>query len=168
MCFLDLYYLFVKILYIHDFPPGIVFLFLWDVLRGFLCELDKSYCGLRHFVQWKKSPNHVHVGLGTEFCSEKIPRNRLWIVYVIPQKKVLIPRHFEVHGRVNSEVRYGTELRGKKFVLQNRQSNWHRIESVFSSEECSGKNSESFFDFCATVRNSEHFSLLRNGSEWNS
>ncbi len=32
------------------------------------------------------------VGLGTEFRSEKIPRNRLGMVSVIPRKKVLIPR----------------------------------------------------------------------------
>jgi hypothetical protein len=35
------------------------------------------------------------LGLGTEFRSEKIPRNRLGTVSVIPRKKVLIPRHSE-------------------------------------------------------------------------
>ncbi len=39
-----------------------------------------------------------------EFCSEKILRNRLEMVSVIPRKKVLIPRHSEVYGRVNSEA----------------------------------------------------------------
>ncbi len=48
-----------------------------------------------------------HLGLATEFRSEKIPRNRLGMVSVIPRKKVLIPRHSETHGRVNSEARNG-------------------------------------------------------------
>jgi hypothetical protein len=41
------------------------------------------------------------VGLATEFDSEKISRNRLGMVSVIPRKKVLIS---EVYGRVNSEA----------------------------------------------------------------
>ena len=34
--------------------------------------------------------------LATEYCSEKIPRNRLGMISVIPRKKVVIPRHSEV------------------------------------------------------------------------
>ncbi len=49
------------------------------------------------------------VGLGTEFRSEKIPRNRLGTVSVIPRKKVLIPRHSGFRGRASSEARNGTE-----------------------------------------------------------
>ena len=60
--------------------------------------------------------------MGTEFCSEKIPRNRLGMVFVLPRKKVLIPRHSEVSGRVNSEARNGRK--------------WH--------EKNSERNSESF------------------------
>ncbi len=56
----------------------------------------------------------VSVGLGTEFRSEKIPRNRLGTVSVIPRKKVLIPRHSEFRGRANSEGRNGREFREKK------------------------------------------------------
>jgi hypothetical protein len=52
------------------------------------------------------------LGLGTEFRSEKIPRNRLGIVSVIPRKKVLIPRHSDFRGRANSEARNGTEQNG--------------------------------------------------------
>ncbi len=62
------------------------------------------------------------LGLGTEFCSEKIPRNRLGMVSVIPGKKALIPRHSEFRGRANSEARNGTEQNGiprKKLVLRN-------------------------------------------------
>jgi hypothetical protein len=51
----------------------------------------------------------VAVGLGTEFRSEKIPRNRLGTFSVIPRKKVLIPRHSEFRGRADSEARNGTE-----------------------------------------------------------
>jgi hypothetical protein len=52
------------------------------------------------------------LGLGTEFCSEKITRNRLGTVSVIPRKKVLIPRHSEFRGRANFEARKGTERKG--------------------------------------------------------
>jgi len=48
-----------------------------------------------------------------EFCSEKILQNRLGMVSVIPRKKVLIPRHSEVYGRVNSEAQNRRELREK-------------------------------------------------------
>jgi hypothetical protein len=51
----------------------------------------------------------LHLGLGTEFRSEKIPRNRLGTVSVIPRKKALIPRHSEFRGRANSEARNETE-----------------------------------------------------------
>ena len=37
----------------------------------------------------------VLLGLGTEFRSEKIPRNRPGMVSVIPRKKALIPWHSE-------------------------------------------------------------------------
>jgi hypothetical protein len=37
----------------------------------------------------------VLIGLGTEFRSEKIPRNRLGTLSVIPRKKVLIPSSVE-------------------------------------------------------------------------
>jgi hypothetical protein len=52
------------------------------------------------------------LGLGTEFRSEKIPRNRLGMISVIPLKKVLIPRLSEFRGRANSEARNGTERNG--------------------------------------------------------
>ncbi len=62
------------------------------------------------------------LGLGTEFCSEKIPRNRLGMISVIPRKKVLIQRYSEFRGRANSEARTGTERNGilrKNEVLRN-------------------------------------------------
>ncbi len=57
----------------------------------------------------KKVERNFRVGLGTKFRSEKIPRNRLGTVSVIPRKKALIPRHSEFRGRANSEARNGTE-----------------------------------------------------------
>ncbi len=68
------------------------------------------------------------VGLGTESRSEKIPRNRLGTVSVIPRKKVLIPRHSEFRGKANSEARNGTERNGiprEKIVLQNFRPSFH-------------------------------------------
>jgi hypothetical protein len=47
--------------------------------------------------------------LGTEFRSEKIPRNRLGLIFVIRRKKVLIPSHSDFRGRADSEARNGTE-----------------------------------------------------------
>ncbi len=52
------------------------------------------------------------LGLGTEFRSEKIPRNGLGMVSVIPRKKVLIPKHSDFRGRANSEDRNGMERNG--------------------------------------------------------
>jgi hypothetical protein len=51
------------------------------------------------------------IGLGTEFRSEKIPRNRLGTVSVIPRMKVPIPRHSEFRGRANWN---GTERNSAK------------------------------------------------------
>jgi hypothetical protein len=65
------------------------------------------------------------LGLGTEFRSEKIPRNILGMVSVIPRKKVLIPRHSEFRVTANSEARNGTEWNGiprKNEVLRNLHS----------------------------------------------
>ncbi len=70
-------------------------------------------------LAWTPSPR---LGLETEFRSEKIQRNRLGTVSVIPRKKALIPRHSEFHGRADSEARNGTERNGiprKKIVLRN-------------------------------------------------
>jgi hypothetical protein len=49
----------------------------------------------------------TYLGLAAEFRSEKISRNRLGTASVIPRKKVLIPRHSEVYGRVYSEAQKG-------------------------------------------------------------
>jgi hypothetical protein len=58
------------------------------------------------------------LGLGTEFRSEKIPRNRLGTISVIPRKKALITSHSEFRGRANSEARNGTEFLGKKYFYE--------------------------------------------------
>jgi hypothetical protein len=79
-------------------------------------------------------------GLGTEFHSEKIPWNRLGTVFVIPWKKVLVPRHSKFRGRANSEARN---------MVQN------------------GLPRVCFY-FCSRGRNSQLFSLPRKGSEQNS
>jgi hypothetical protein len=64
------------------------------------------------FFSVRASPNDAGLGLGTEFRSEKFPRNRLGMVSVIPRKKVLIPRHSEFRGRASSEARNETERYG--------------------------------------------------------
>ncbi len=62
-----------------------------------------------HLEQKYKFFHAVPLGLGTEFRSEKIPRNRLGMISVIPRKKVLIPRHSDFRGRASSEARNGTK-----------------------------------------------------------
>ncbi len=73
------------------------------------------------------------LGLATEFRSEKIPRNRLGTPSVIPRKKVLIPRHSEVYGRVYSEARNGRKWHDKISFTKN-PAPANRIDSMFSSE----------------------------------
>jgi len=68
----------------------------------------------------------VQIGLGTEFRSEKIPRNRLGTVSVIPRKKVLIPRHSVFRGRANSEAPNET-IQGKNEFLRNSQNNFNEM-----------------------------------------
>ncbi len=57
------------------------------------------------------------VGLPPEFCSEKIPRNRLGAVFVIPQKKVLILRSTE-----GSILKLGTERNSVKKISFSKLS----------------------------------------------
>jgi hypothetical protein len=63
----------------------------------------------RHIGSRQVGQGGSYLGLGTEFRSEKIPRNRLGMISVIPRKKVLIPSHSDFRGRANSEARNGTE-----------------------------------------------------------
>jgi hypothetical protein len=117
--------------------------------------------------------------LVTEFCSEKIPRNRLGMASVIWWKKVLIPRHSEVYGRVNSEARNGRKWPEKnKFYTksfsskQNRQhvfvrdmlrkgiprvccsTEWFRMQfREFASIFVPWYRIPSIFLHCGTVRN---------------
>jgi hypothetical protein len=78
------------------------------------------------------------IGLATEFRSEKIPRNRLGTVSVIPQMKVLILRHSDVHGRIISEAERNGII-GKQLVLRSSQNN------LFSSTKCFGTKFASIF-----------------------
>jgi hypothetical protein len=78
--------------------------------------------------------NVLWVGLGTEFRSEKIPRNRLGTVSVIPRNKVLIPRHSDFRGRDNSEARNGTEFCEKnKFYKTARITQHNDLSKVVFS-----------------------------------
>ncbi len=64
---------------------------------------------VQHFVH--RGLYTWRVGNGISF--QKIKRNRLGTVFVIPRKKVLFPRHSKVYGRVNSEGWNGIELQEK-------------------------------------------------------
>ncbi len=81
---------------------------------------------------WWKNPGNLYdtcLGLGTEFRYEKIPRNRLGIVSVLPWKKALIPRHSEFRGRADSVARNRTERNGiprekNSFTKQQQNNFW--------------------------------------------
>jgi hypothetical protein len=91
--------------------------------------------------------------LATKFRSEKIPRNRLGTASVIPRKKVLFLRHSEVYGRVYSEARNGRNgMKTISFTKNPAPANI--IDSIFHLRHTS-------------ERNSELFSLPRNGSDQN-
>ncbi len=79
---------------------------------GAYTDHSRYFCSTAPGIQelLKEFLTLLQLGLGTEFRSEKIPRNRLGMV--IPRKKVLIPRHSEFRGRVNSEARNGMERNG--------------------------------------------------------
>ena len=80
------------------------------------------------------------VGLGTEFRSEKIPRNRLGTVSVIPRKNVLIPRQSEFRGRANSEARNETErneIPRNNEVLRNLHSLYDHSDGLCILEKIS-------------------------------
>jgi hypothetical protein len=119
--------------------------------------------------------------LAAEFHSEKIPRNRLGMAFVIPRKKLLIPRHSEVYGRVHSEARNGRKWH-EKIIFKKNLAPANRIDIIFLSEICFGtefrdfsvprndseQNSETLLLFLFLGTNSEYFSPLGNGSERNS
>jgi hypothetical protein len=104
------------------------------------------------------------VGLATEFRSEKIPRNRLGMVSFIPRKKVLIPRHPEFYGRVNSEALNGRKWDEKKINLQKSCSSKH---NVFVRDNFGTEFREFISIFVLRNGNPSFFSLLQNGSEQN-
>jgi hypothetical protein len=140
---------------------------------------------------WCTSPS----GLATEFRSEKIPRNRLGTVFVIPRKKLLIARHSENHGRVNSEARNGMEWKYAEefrefasiFVPRNgipscflfRRLVRNRIPKFASIFVTQNRISSIFlflgmvrnriprvcFYFCSTAQNYVHFYLFRGTAE---
>jgi hypothetical protein len=58
------------------------------------------------------------IGLGTEFRSEKIPRNRLETVSVIPRKEVLILRHSSFAEEPIPIL--GTEQNGTEFCEKRK------------------------------------------------
>ncbi len=70
----------------------------------------------------------IQLGLATEFCSNKIPRNRLGMISVHPRKKLLIPRHSEVYGRVNGTEQNDT----KKISFTKNPAPANRGDSMYS------------------------------------
>jgi hypothetical protein len=94
------------------------------------------------------------IGLATEFRSEKIPRNRLGTASVFPRKKMLIPRHSEVYGRVYSEARNGRK--------------WHERVSFTKNPAPANIMTAYLRPRHSSERNSELFSLSRNCSDRNS
>jgi hypothetical protein len=135
------------------------------------------------------------LGLATEFRSKTSPWNRLKTVSIIPRKKVLIPRSAEeLIPKLRTKWNGNTQ---KKFVLRYSQNNLTKLFVRTSKVvKCFGTEFRKFasifvprnevpscflfhgmvrngilricFYFCYMERNSEHFSLPRNDSKWNS
>ncbi len=100
--------------------------------------------------------------MSTEFGFEKIPRNRLGMVFVIPRKKVLIPRNSEVYERVNSEARNGLELH-EKLVLTKNSAPANRIESMILSTKCFGTE---FRELLLFLFHGKEFRVVFSSTEW--
>ncbi len=110
---------------------------------------------------------HTHLRILHSHCNvcrvengisfRKIPRNRLGTVFVIPRKKVLIPRHSKVHGRVNSEARNETERKyAEKNSFRNGQNNltkWFARASSNASIFVPMYRNPSIFHFRGMIRN---------------
>ncbi len=130
------------------------------------------------------------VGLPSKFRSEKIPRNRLGAVFVVPRKKVLLSRNSVCLGIAHTKVRNGTEWNSVKkcfyshpcvfcpWMVRNEFpkvfsfASWFRTKFwvFFSSAQWFGKEFRSFLSNveCFGTKISQFFSLLWNGLEWNS
>jgi hypothetical protein len=122
------------------------------------------------------------LGLTTEFCSEKIPRNRLGMASVILRKKVLIPRHSVVYGesitRLETEEKAMKKISFTKKSCSSKQNRQHvfvrdmlrngipRVCFYFFPRN----GIPSIFLLCGTVPNRipRVFCFPRNGSERNS
>ncbi len=101
------------------------------------------------------------VGNGIFVRSEKIPRKRLAMVSVIPRKKVLIPRHSEIYGRVNIEARNVTEWKKKCFtriLLQQTE-----LRACFRPRNASERNSESILLF---LLDGTEFRVVFSSVQW--
>jgi hypothetical protein len=101
-------------------------------------------------------------------CSEKIPRNRLLTVFIIPRKKVLLSREFCVFLVIaHSEVQNGIQWKNvfKVIFVLDWLKSFHKFFLSLNGLE---QNSEYFFLLQnGSKRNSALFYLLRNGSVWN-
>jgi hypothetical protein len=83
------------------------------------------------------------------------------MVFVIPRKKVLIPRHSEVYGRVYSEAQNGRELHEnqlKKTLLQQTE-----LTACFLPRHASERNSESLLLF---LFHGMEFRVVFSSEEW--
>jgi hypothetical protein len=79
---------------------------------------------------------------------------------VIPRKKVLIPRHSEIYGRVNIEARYVTEWKNffTRILLQQTE-----LRACFRPRNASERNSESILLF---LLDGTEFRVVFSSVEW--
>ncbi len=108
----------------------------------------------------------TRVGSGISF--QKIPLNRLGTASVIPRKKLLIPRHSEVYGRVYSEARNVRKWHEKISFTKNLSpaNRDDELTACFRLRHASERNS-SFNLFRRMVRNRIKFwSLASNFVPW--
>jgi hypothetical protein len=90
------------------------------------------------------------------------------MAFVIPWKKVLVPRHSEFYGRVKSEAWNGKNGM-KRISMVKNPAPANRIDSMFFVRDMLRTGiPRACSYFFSTERNSEYFSPLRNGLEQNS
>jgi hypothetical protein len=81
---------------------------------------------------------------------------------VIPRKKVLIPRHSEVYGRVNYKARNGRKWH-EKFLrsFTKNPASASRIDSMFLSQACFGTEFREFASIFVPWHR-----ILASSAEW--
>ncbi len=101
------------------------------------------------------------LGLPSKFRSEKIPRNRLGTVFVIPRNKVLIPCDSEYFRRVHFVTRNETEWNSAKYWSLTKQLPKVVFFPSFSLPKMIRNGIPKFFSVPKMIGNSKIFNIQK-------